>query len=130
MQAPEQCDDGAANNGTARSTCDTHCKIKCGNGVKDTGEQCDDGVNDGSYGTCTSDCTFAGYCGDGIKNGPEQCDNGATTSRPHRVRARRSARRVCVLAPFCGDGRVQHMFGEQCDGTANCDANCKLSTVH
>ena len=32
----EQCDDGPQN-GLPGSTCDVHCKFKCGDGVKDTG---------------------------------------------------------------------------------------------
>jgi fibro-slime domain-containing protein len=130
VQPPEQCDDGAAKNGTAQSTCDTHCKKKCGNGIKDPGEQCDNGVNDGSYGTCTSSCTFAGYCGDGVKSGPEQCDNGASNQPLATAYGQAICTSVCVWAPFCGDGRVQAQFGEQCDGDPNCDANCKISMVH
>jgi len=98
--------------------------------VKDTGEQCDNGVNDGSYGTCTSACMFAGYCGDGSKSGPEQCDNGGANMPLATAYEQAICTSVCVWAPFCGDHRVQQSFGEQCDGTADCDANCKLSTVH
>ena len=116
VQSPEKCDDGAAKNGTAQSTCDTHCKKKCGNGVKDTGEQCDNGVNDGSYGTCTSACMFAGYCGDGAKSGPEQCDNGGSNKPLATAYGQAICTSVCVWAPFCGDHRVQQAFGEQCDG--------------
>ena len=31
----------------------------------------------------------------------------------------------CVFAPYCGDGRVQTQYGEQCDGTTSCDSSCK-----
>ncbi len=81
IDAPEKCDDGAAN-GTVGDKCDSHCHIKCGNGIKDAGEQCDDGKNDGSYGTCSPTCTLPGYCGDGMKNGPEKCDNGSANVLP------------------------------------------------
>ncbi len=32
---------------------------------------------------------------------------------------------TCNWAPYCGDGYVQGSFGEQCDGSAGCGANCK-----
>jgi fibro-slime domain-containing protein len=123
IDAPEQCDDGA-NNGTQNSTCDTHCRFKCGNGLKDPGEQCDNGVDNGSYGTCNSNCTLAGYCGDGIKNGPEICDNGSNNQPLSSAYGPGICTIACAFAPYCGDGRIQSQFGEQCDGTASCDAQC------
>jgi fibro-slime domain-containing protein len=125
INAPEQCDDGA-NNGTGGSACDTHCRFKCGNGFKDVpGETCDNGVNDGSYGSCTANCQIAGYCGDGIKNGPEICDNGASNVSPATAYGPGICMTSCGFAPYCGDGRIQASFGEQCDGTASCNAQCK-----
>jgi fibro-slime domain-containing protein len=125
----EQCDDGA-NNGTAGSKCDIHCKFKCGNGIKDPGEGCDDGINDGTYGTCNPNCTLPGYCGDGIKNGPEQCDNGANNVPVTNAYGPGVCATTCSFAPRCGDGRVDALFGEQCDGTLNCDANCHQTIPH
>jgi fibro-slime domain-containing protein len=127
VESPEQCDNGAMN-GTAGSTCDVHCRFKCGNGIKDTGEQCDDGVNDGSYGTCNPNCTLAGYCGDGIKEGPEACDNGSSNVAPATAYGPGICTTACAFAPYCGDGRVQATFGEQCDGTPNCDAQCEVTS--
>ncbi|MDB4993732.1 MAG: Multiple EGF-like-domain protein 3 precursor, partial [Myxococcaceae bacterium] len=124
INAPEQCDDGA-NNGTGGSACDTHCRFKCGNGFKDPGETCDNGVNDGTYGSCTTNCQVAGYCGDGIKNGPEICDNGSSNVSPATAYGPGICMTSCGFAPYCGDGRVQASFGEQCDGTASCNAQCK-----
>jgi hypothetical protein len=129
VQPPkEQCDEGTAKNGTAASTCDAHCKWKCGNGVKDPGEDCDDGVNNGSYGTCKADCKLAGYCGDSVKNGPEECDlgpgNEANPYGPNKCTT------SCLYAPFCGDGRIQSAFGEQCDGGYGCTATCLFSIIN
>jgi len=125
---PEQCDEGA-NNGTALSPCDVHCRLKCGNGIKDPGEQCDDGVNDGSYGTCNPDCTLASYCGDGIKNGSEQCDFGVANVSLASAYGSGVCTSVCTWAPYCGDGRVQSQFSEECDGDANCNALCKYIII-
>jgi fibro-slime domain-containing protein len=126
VQSGEQCDRGPAN-GTAGSTCDTHCKFKCGNGTRDPGEACDNGVNDGSYGTCKSDCTLANYCGDGVKAGPEQCDQGASNAaNPYGAN---KCTTNCLIAPYCGDGRIQTSFGEQCDSTANCNNMCQLIII-
>jgi hypothetical protein len=34
----------------------------------------------------------------------------------------------CNFAPFCGDGRIQSQFGEQCEGNDRC-ALCKFVNV-
>ena len=107
------------------STCDTHCRFKCGNGITDPGEQCDNGVNDGSYGTCNPNCTLAYYCGDGMKNGTEQCDFGTANVAPATAYGPGICTSFCTWAPYCGDGRIQSQFGEQCDGSSSCNAVCK-----
>ncbi len=124
VQSPEQCDDGVRNAGP-QSICDSHCRLKCGNGSKDPGEQCDNGVNDGSYGTCNPNCILPGYCGDNIKNGPEQCDNGNANVPGASTYGEGLCSTACRWAPFCGDGRVQSEFGEDCDGAPGCDSLCK-----
>ena len=118
---------GSAVNGTTASTCDIHCKLKCGDGFKDPGEACDNGVNDGSYGTCNHDCTLAPHCGDGMVNGPETCDNGASNS--DTAYGAGTCTKACVLGPYCGDGRIQTANGEQCDGTLGCNIMCKTIIV-
>jgi fibro-slime domain-containing protein len=129
IEAPEQCDDGV-DDGTANSTCDIHCRFKCGNGLKDPGEQCDNGVNNGSYGTCNTNCTLAGYCGDGIKNGPESCDNGSKNVALASAYGSGVCTTACTFAPYCGDGRIEAQFGESCDGSPTCNAQCQMSIPH
>jgi fibro-slime domain-containing protein len=118
----EECDDGQ-DNGTRGSACDTRCRLRCGNGFKEPGEECDDGINDGTYGGCNPDCTLAGYCGDSVTNGPEQCDlgddNGAEPYGEDQCTA------SCRTAPYCGDGRIQTGFGEECDSTPGCGNDCE-----
>ncbi|HTA18296.1 MAG TPA: hypothetical protein VK989_03335, partial [Polyangia bacterium] len=127
IQAPEQCDDGSAVNGTTASKCDIHCKYKCGDGFVDPGEACDNGVNDGAYGTCNKDCTLAPHCGDMIVNGTEKCDNGSTNS--DTAYGPGTCTKSCVPGPYCGDGRIQTANGEQCDGTPGCTNMCKIQIV-
>ena len=131
VQAPEKCDDGTGANGNGKpnSTCDTQCRFKCGNALVDAPEQCDNGVNDGSYGTCTATCTLAGYCGDSLKNGNEQCDKGAANVAVTSAYGTNVCTKACKAAPFCGDGRVQAAFGEECEGNSNCK-DCKFVTVN
>jgi fibro-slime domain-containing protein len=130
---PEACDNGMANVSASTAygagVCTAACTLapRCGDGIRQPqfGEQCDDGKNDGSYGTCNPDCTFAPYCGDGIKNGPEACDNGAANVPPATAYGAGICTTACTAAPFCGDGIVEAQFGEQCDGTTGCSAQCR-----
>jgi len=119
----EQCDHGSAN-GTDGDACDPNCRNACGNGIQDVGETCDDGVNDGSYGGCEADCTPAGYCGDGVENGPETCDRGDENEADPYGPGRCTMN--CEDGPMCGDGRTQARFGEECDGQAQCNGQCRV----
>jgi fibro-slime domain-containing protein len=69
-------------------------------------------------------------CGDGIINGSEICDNGPDNSDS----AYGGCTTECTMGPFCGDGKVDAAFGEECDdgvnqGTYNqvgaCGPGCK-----
>lgn len=122
----EHCDDGLGlnGNGSASSDCDANCRQKCGNGAIDPGETCDDGVNDGRYGACQTDCSFAGFCGDRTISGPEECDLG--TDNDANPYGRDACTIGCRAAPYCGDGRTQTVFGEQCDGQPNCTTGCHI----
>jgi fibro-slime domain-containing protein len=130
---PEQCDQGSSNaspqTAYGKGVCTTACLAApyCGDGVPQAqfGEKCDNGVNNGSYGTCNPNCTLAPYCGDGIKNGPEQCDQGSKNESPSSAYGQGLCTTACTNAPYCGDGIVQTQFGEQCDGTPGCGANCQ-----
>jgi fibro-slime domain-containing protein len=70
-----------------------------------------------------SSCT--GACGDGVVTAPEACDLG----KDKNTGAHGGCNANCTLAPYCGDKVVQAAAGEECDGTSNCDANCKLVIV-
>ena len=112
----EQCDDGAAKNGTSASLCLDSCKLKCGNALPDPGEECDDGAasNTGAYGKCKSDCHLGPRCGDGFPNGGEQCDDGKNDG------SYGTCATGCLYGPRCGDMSVQPTAGEVCDlGAAN-----------
>jgi fibro-slime domain-containing protein len=69
-------------------------------------------------------------CGDGVINGTETCDNGADNSDT----AYGGCTTTCVFGPYCGDGKTDSSFGEQCDDgvnlahynqTAGCAPGCR-----
>jgi hypothetical protein len=131
---PETCDQGSNNQAPSSAygagVCTTTCLAApyCGDAITQAqfGEQCDNGKNDGSYGTCNPNCTLAPYCGDGkVQNPPEQCDNGTSNQSPSTAYGQGICTTACTEAPYCGDGIVQSQFGEQCDSTPNCSANCQ-----
>ena len=130
----EVCDDG---NNVAGDGCSADCKSNetCGNGVVDTvkGEVCDDG-NTASGDGCSADCKSEEKCGNGTVDIGEQCDPGTDPTHPcgpgEDCPAETAAcNRDCTVA-FCGDGKINHARGEECDDgveTAGCNANCTLS---
>jgi fibro-slime domain-containing protein len=130
----EMCDEGA-NNKNGYGTCQMDCTLgpRCGDATVQAanGEQCDNGLNLATYSNpkaCGPGCKWSAYCGDSIVQGAngEQCDDGVNTSTYGGCAA------GCVLAPFCGDGKITN--GEECDdgasknGTASstCGRDCKL----
>jgi len=71
-------------------------------------------------------------CGDGIINGTETCDDGAQNSDT----AYGGCTTDCTPGPYCGDGKVDTAFGEECDDGVNlakygqkggCGPGCKLA---
>jgi fibro-slime domain-containing protein len=133
----EQCDNGTKNVDPATmpygpGMCTTACRFApyCGDGIlQNPPEQCDYGTagNAGSYGGCNLDCTLGPYCGDGVvQNPPEQCDNGMNNVVPAAAYGSGMCTTACVAAPYCGDGIVEAQFGEQCDGTADCNSMCRF----
>lgn len=84
IQAPEQCDNGNANNNTSPGACRTSCKSAyCGDGTTDPGNQetCDSGDqrNDTVKDACRSNCKKA-HCGDGVVDTGEECDDAGTSA--------------------------------------------------
>lgn len=98
----------------------------CGDGLVQGDEECDLGEQNSDTGDCTTACQYAG-CGDGHVQSGEQCDDGRLSG------AYGGCDEGCVLAPHCGDAKVQSGM-EQCDdGEQNtgeyggCTAACQLA---
>lgn len=60
-------------------------------------------------------------CGDGVIDIGEQCDNGAANNNTTP-----NACRLDCMLPSCGDGVVDTLFDETCDGGSGCSAECTL----
>jgi fibro-slime domain-containing protein len=101
---------------TAKST----CKAICGDGMVVGSEACDDGKNDGGYGSCTSDCMgFGPRCGDRKVSIPnEQCDDGVNLTT-YSATGMAACGPGCRLTGYCGDHKIDSLFGEQCDDGQN-----------
>lgn len=112
----------------------TRCETECGDGIVAGSELCDDGENNGAgYGFCQTDCSPGPRCGDGEVNGDEVCDNGVNLSGYQSASEENPCAPGCVLPSYCGDGRLDGAFGEQCDdGEENtgeyggCNADCTI----
>lgn len=95
----------------------------CGDGIVDPGEQCDDGNSENGDG-CTNICQF-NVCGDGFLNPAlESCDLGSangTVCTANYGGVCNYCTTACsyqtVSGGFCGDGVVQPLGGEVCDGS-------------
>ena len=72
-------------------------------------------MNTGSYNGCTSDCKRGPSCGDGmLQAANETCDDGQNLTIYSTTGAAGCAP-GCVPSGFCGDGKLDGVFGEQCD---------------
>ncbi|MEE2787770.1 MAG: DUF4215 domain-containing protein [Myxococcota bacterium] len=140
LEFGETCDDGNQVDGDGCSaTCETEMAMPvCGNNIQEIGEACDDGNRqngDGCDGACQLEANLAD-CGNGIEEPGETCDDGnqITESCGYQERSCDVCNDRCQLVPgqtsFCGDGRVDAVFGEACDdGNQNqndsCDNACR-----
>lgn len=113
------------------------CGPMCGDAVVVAPEQCDLGsaMNTGAYAGCTAECRRGPYCGDKLVQSPnEECDDGINLST-YGMNGSAGCAPGCVLSGFCGDTKVDGLFGEQCDlGKAGntgeygkCTADCQLA---
>jgi fibro-slime domain-containing protein len=57
----------------------------------------------------------AARCGDGVINGTETCDNGDRNDD----KAYGGCTTICTLGPYCGDGKRDEAFDEECDDGVN-----------
>ena len=110
--------------GPTHSTCQT----KCGDGIVAGTEQCDpptaaDAGAGGAYNGCTADCKRGPYCGDGVvQNPPEKCDDGLNMTLYSASPNTTACGPGCMPPGYCGDGKLDSLFGEQCDqGASNND---------
>jgi fibro-slime domain-containing protein len=109
------------------------CVPVCGDGTQTPGESCDDGAmnSDTAYGGCTTACKRGPRCGDGVQQTPqEECDDGQNLT-PYSP-TKQGCAPGCKLPNFCGDGKLDSLFGEACDDGANaggyggCNPDCTL----
>ncbi|HVY29150.1 MAG TPA: DUF4215 domain-containing protein [Polyangiaceae bacterium] len=107
------------------------CSPVCGDGVQTPGEACDDGKVDGSYGGCAAGCKKGPRCGDALVQMPqEECDDGKNVT-PYSP-TKTGCAPGCKLPNYCGDGKLDSLFGEECDdgtnagGYGGCNKDCTL----
>lgn len=70
-------------------------------------------------------------CGDSLVSGNEFCDDGTNTGAYATLIAGRTCNPLCsAYGPYCGDGIIMTLYGEECDDSNNtagdlCDAACQ-----
>lgn len=92
--------------------------IVCGDGVTMRGEACDDGNRMACDG-CSADCRTVEGCGNGVAECDEQCDDGTSNSNAPNATCRTDCR-----LQRCGDGTVDDLSGEDCDGAPPAGQDC------
>ncbi len=130
------------------------CENACGNGYVEGDEQCDDG-NQGSGDGCSTTCRIedgwacdgatpdrcAPICGDGLIVGDEPCDGevpegvtciseGFYGGELNCTADCRLDLNACETTGRCGDGTVQGVFGEVCDGDDLDGSSCESLGFH
>lgn len=85
-------------------------------------------VNSQSFATTTLTLSI---CGNEIVDDGEQCDVIGETGVYSQTISGRQCTPVCQFGPYCGDGILQTLFGEECDDGNNddgdfCSAICKI----
>ena len=117
----------------ASTTCDIHCKLKIA--AADGFQRSRRGLRrapastTGSYGTCNRTARSRPTAGDGVVNGSPKCDSRSHQLSEHRLPASAPATKTCALGPYCGDGRIETIYGEQYDGTLGCNRMCRVIMV-
>ncbi len=120
----ELCDDGYENSDEIPNVCRTDCTPpRCGDQVTDpaVGETCDDGNSEPGDG-CNPDCVVE-FCGNGVLDPGETCDDGNFHSGD-------GCSADCLSDESCGNGYLDAVVGETCDGSslpsAVCGATCQV----
>ncbi len=93
--------------------------VVCGDGIVMRGEACDDG-NTSSCDGCSADCRSTERCGNGLVECAEQCDDGPLNADTPNASCRANCRRQ-----RCGDGVVDDLSGEDCDGAPPSALDCQ-----
>lgn len=91
--------------------------VVCGDGLMMRGEGCDDG-NKMSCDGCSADCQVEA-CGNATVECEEQCDEGNANANTPNAACRTDCRRQ-----RCGDGVVDALSGEDCDGAPPVGQDC------
>jgi len=93
--------------------------VICGDGLVVGDELCDDG-NTIACDSCSADCRSTEGCGNGVVECNEECDRGTDNSM-----APNAACRLDCHRQRCGDGIVDDLSGEDCDGAAPATESCQ-----
>jgi cysteine-rich repeat protein len=122
LAACQGLEDGAScalSEGSAAQCVEGVClAVTCGDGLVMLDEVCDDG-NTHSCDGCSADCRSTEQCGNGLVECAEQCDDGPRNAAAPNANCRLGCRRQ-----RCGDGVVDDLSGEDCDGAPPAALDC------